>query len=98
MGKKIWLPMRTYVHPTIYASQGEILHFKQPGVSTVNRIGTRTFRGKKQFDSFFRLNSNVYIDVDNRERARTRDKNKRYQFRLKKNMKILSRRLENEKC
>ena len=28
MGKKIWLPKRTDVHPPLYASQGEILHLK----------------------------------------------------------------------
>ena len=62
---------------------------KHPRVSTVNRTATQTFRDNKQFDSFFRLNPNVYIDVDNRERARARNKNEGYQIRLKKNMKIL---------
>ena len=80
MDKEIWLPMRTYVHPPLNASQGEILHFNHPRVSTVNRISTRTFRDKKHFYSFFWLNSNVYIDVDNRERARTRDKTKDINF------------------
>ena len=46
--------------------------------SVVNRIVSRTFRDENnnnKADSFFRLNFNVYIDVDNRERARARDKN-----------------------
>ena len=61
MGKKIWLSMhprnfgsekivrtRPYVRPPIHVSRGEILHFKYPRVSAVNRIATRTFRDKKQ--------------------------------------------------
>ena len=70
MGKKIWFTywhsttyVRTYVHPPLHVSQGEILHFED---------------------------SDVYIDVDNRERARARDKNKGDQFRWKKNLKIYS--------
>ena len=58
----------------------EIWCFKHPRVSAVNRIASRPFRDKKtttKADSFFRLNFNVYIDVDNRQRARTRDKNQR---------------------
>ena len=60
MGKKNWLSMhprnfgsekivrkRPYVRPPIRVSRGEILHFKYPRVSAVNRIATRTFRGKK---------------------------------------------------
>ena len=54
MGKKNWLSM----HPRNFGSEKivrkrpsthsrEILHFKYPRVSTVNRIATRTFRGKK---------------------------------------------------
>ena len=54
------------------------MHFKYPRVLAVNRIATRTFRDKKTTtttkpNSFFRLNFNVYIGVDNRERARARD-------------------------
>ena len=41
-------------------------------------------------DSFFRVNFNVYIDVDITEKELEREiKNKRDQFRWKKNMKIL---------
>ena len=61
-----------------------------------HRIATRTFRDKKQqqqikADPFFQLNFNVYIiGVDNRERARARDKKQwRPEFCLKNNMKIL---------
>ena len=88
MGKKVWLSMhprnfgsekivrrRPYVR--LHVSRGKILHFKYLRVSAENRIATRTFTDKKnntKADSFFRLNFNVYIDVDNRERARARDK------------------------
>ena len=56
------------------------MHLKYPRVSTVNCITTWTFRDKlkqqqqRPADSFFGLNFNVYIDVDNREIARTRFK------------------------
>ena len=71
------------VRPPLHVNRGEILHFNHPRILTVNRTATRTFRDKKQQQShsFFRLNFNVYIDVDNRERARDREiKNKRDQF------------------
>ena len=41
-------------------------------------LATSTYTDKKQQQSrvfFFRLNFNVYADVYNRERARSRDKN-----------------------
>ena len=42
--------------------------------------------------SFFRHNFNVYIDVDNRERARAGEiKNKVNQFRWKNNIKIFDK-------
>ena len=44
-------------------------------------MATRTFREEKtsnnKADSFFRLDFNVYTDVDNRERARAKDKKTR---------------------
>ena len=65
------------VQPPIHVSRGEILKFKHTRVSAVNRMATRTFREKKynknKADSFFQLNFNVCINVDNRERARARD-------------------------
>ena len=70
----------TYVRPPLHVSWDELLHFKHPRVSAVNRIASRTFRDKNnniKADSFFRLNYNVYIDLDNRERARARDKQQR---------------------
>ena len=71
-------------------------------VSGVNRLATRTLRGKvnnNKAESFFRLNLSVYIDLDNRERAKARDKKQRRSFsRWKKNIKILYRGWENEKC
>ena len=64
-GSKKIVRTRTYVRAPLHVSRGEILHFRYPCVSAVNA------------DSFFRLNSNVFIDVDNRERARARDKKQR---------------------
>ena len=58
MGKEIWLSMhprhfgiekiirtRPSVRPPLHVSQGEIFHFKYPGV---NCITTRAFRDNKQ--------------------------------------------------
>ena len=56
-----------------------MLHFKHlPRVSawppgSLERINNK----HNKADSFFRLNFNVYIDVDNREKARLRDKKQR---------------------
>ena len=36
-----------YVRPPIHVSRGEILHFKYPRVSAVNRTATRTFEDEK---------------------------------------------------
>ena len=52
-------------------------------------MASRTFGWKKQQqrknESFFRLNFNVYINVENKERARaSRTKNSGEQFRWKK--------------
>ena len=52
-------------------------------VSGVNRMATRTLRGKvnnNKAESFFRLNLSVYIDLDNRERAKARDNKQRRSF------------------
>ena len=47
-------------------------------------------KNNNKADSFFRIYFNVYIDVDNRQRARAGDKkNKGDKFRLKNNMEIL---------
>ena len=68
----------TNIRPPLHVSRGEILHVKHPHVSAVNRLATRTFREEKTSNnkagSFFRLDFNVYTDVDNRERAKARDK------------------------
>ena len=71
----------TNIRPPLQVSRGEILHVKHPHVSAVNRLATRTFREEKTSNnkagSFFRLDFNVYTDVDNRERARAKDKKTR---------------------
>ena len=45
-------------------------------VSAVNHVAARAFRGKqktkKKTEPFFPLNFNVYINLDNRERARSK--------------------------
>ena len=64
--------VRPYVRPPLHGSPGEILHFKYPRVSAVNRIATLTLEIKNNnndADSFFRLNFKVYIGEDNREKA-----------------------------
>ena len=72
--------VRPYVRPPGHVSRGEVLHFKYVRVSAVNRIATRTFTDKKQQQQqqqsrfFLSLNFNVYIDVDNRERAKATNK------------------------
>ena len=69
-----------YVRPPLQVSLDEVLHFKHPRVSAVNRIASQTFRNKNnnnKADSLFRLHFSVYSDVDNRERAGARDKKKR---------------------
>ena len=76
-----------YVRPQVTqpprVSLGEILHFKHlPRVSawppgSLERINNKVNKD----DSFFRLNFNVFIDVDNREKARLRVKKKGDQFR-----------------
>ena len=59
-----------------------------------NCAATRTFREKKQQQSrvFLRLSFNVYTDIDNRERARARDKKQRRRILLEKQHDILYRR------
>ena len=57
-------------------------------IRPLNRMATLTFTEKKynnnKDDSFFRLNFNAFLNVDNRERAGARDKKQRDQ-----NVKIL---------
>ena len=65
--------VRPYVHLSLHVSRDEILHFKHPRVSAVNRIATWT-NNNNEADSFFRLNFKVYIGVDDREKAGARDK------------------------
>ena len=54
-------------------------HFKHPHVLAVSRIATRTSREKKNNS---KAESLVYIFVDNRERARTRDTKQRRRISL----------------
>ena len=79
MGKKIWKSMhpRNFGPSTRSCKPGWNFPFQVPARSAVHHIATRTFRKKKnsknKADSFFRLNFNVFIGVDNKERARARD-------------------------
>ena len=63
MGKKIWLSMhprnfgsekivrtRPYVRLPLHVNRVEILHFKYPRVSAVNRIATRTTKPILSFE------------------------------------------------
>ena len=78
--------VHTSIRPRIHVSRGKISHFKhRPRVWTVSRMATGTFREKKKnnsAESFFRLNLNVYVSVDNRERVKARDKQQRRPFCL----------------
>ena len=56
-----------------------------PLVSAVKHMAARTFKGKIKItekESFFSLNFNVYINLDNRDRARAIDKQQRRQISL----------------
>ena len=91
MGKKIWLSMHpknfgsenwsSVRCPPLHVSWGEILHFKYPRLLALKRWeppGISEIKNNtNKADSFFRLNFNVCIDVDNREWARVRDKKQR---------------------
>ena len=101
MESALWFWENRSVRPPRYVRRGEILQFKYPCVSAVNRIATRTFRDKKnnnnnnsKADSFFRLTFNVYIHVDNKERAGARDKKQRRPISLE----FYSGGEKNEKC
>ena len=56
----------------------------------VNRKATRTLRDKNYNNNkaapLFRLNYSVYIDVDNRERAKARDKERRRPISLEEKL------------
>ena len=103
MGKKIWLSMYsrnfgsekivcTFVRPPLHVSRGEILHFKHPHVSAVNRLATRTFREEKiattklilSFDSIL-MSTLTWITEKELERGIKQMR------RRKNNMNILSR-------
>ena len=58
---------------------GEILHFKHLARFGGKYHGRQDLQGEKnnnnnKAESFFRLNFNAYINVDNREKARARNK------------------------
>ena len=66
--RKFWFwGKRPYgVRPPLHVRRDEILHFKHPRLFAVNPIVSLTFRDKNnnnKADSLFRLNFNVYIDV-----------------------------------
>ena len=69
-------------------------------VHVVVIFATCTFREKKQQQSriIFSTKFTVYADLDNRERARARDKKQGDEFCKKHNNKNLKRWWENEKC
>ena len=102
MGKKIWLSMnprnfgsrkitRTYVHP-LHVSRGEILHFKYPRVSAVNRIATQTLRDNKRTTkpilSFDLILMSTLTWITEKE-LELEIRNKGDQFCWKNNVKIL---------
>ena len=72
------------------------MHFKHPRVFAVNPIVSLTFRDKNnnnKADSLFRLNSNVYIDVQwATEKELERDKKQRRPIPLEEKHKKLKKR------
>ena len=64
----------------------KVLTLEHPPVSVNRRTPRNKKKNSNEADSLFRLNFNVHIDSDNRERAKARDK---HIFRWKKNMNIL---------
>ena len=76
----------TYVRPPLHVSRGETLHFKHPAFFCGKSHGHRDFKreterknnnNNKKAESFVRLNFNVYINVDNQERAKARNTQQR---------------------
>ena len=74
--------VRTYVRPPLHVSRGETLHFKHPARFGGKSHGHRDFKreterknnnNNKKAEFFVRLNFNVYINVENRERAKARN-------------------------
>ena len=78
--KKFWF-WRKYVRTSTPSCKPDWnFAFQVPTGSAVNRIATQTFQEKTTTTKPILssdLNFNVYIDVDNRERARARDKKQR---------------------
>ena len=72
------------------------MHFKQPRVIAVNRIASMTFRdinNNNKADSLFRLNFNVYIDVQwAAEKGLKRDKKQRRPISLEEKHKKIKKR------
>ena len=100
MGEKNWQPINTrkfgnhvtHVRPyTPTCKPKWDFAFKHPFVFVMNRMATWTYRKKKQQqgESFFRLNFDVYTDMDNRERASARKESKGDEFRWKKDENFL---------
>ena len=78
--------VRTCVRPPLHVSRGETLHFKHPTRFGGKSHGHRDFKreterknnnNNKKAESFVRLNFNVYINVENRERAKARNTQQR---------------------
>ena len=50
------------------------MHFKHPARFGGKSHGHPEFKRENKKESFFSLNFNVYVNLDNRERARARNK------------------------
>ena len=86
--REILVLRKSYVHPPLCVSWGELLHFKHPHSSAVSHLFTWAFREKKQQQSQV---FNVYTEVDNRGRARAvRQKTKETNFVGRKTWKLYS--------
>ena len=84
--------IRPSIHTTGYPKWNDLFY----SVCSLQPV----FREKKQQQSriIFSTKFTVYADLDNRERARARDKKQGDEFCKKHNIKNLKRWWENEKC
>ena len=79
--KNFWFwQNRPYVRPSLHLSCGEIFLFKHPARFGGKSHGHPDFKREKnnnKAESFFRPSLKIYVNLENRERARTGNKKQR---------------------
>ena len=101
----------TYVRPPLHVSWGETLYFKHPARLGGKSHGHRDFKreterkktkqnnnNNEKAESFVRLNFNVYINVDNRERAKARNTQQRRPISLEEKHQNFTAAVRKWKC